>query len=88
MKRSLGIVVLLLFVSGLFCSCSMMTAQGRRERAYDRYVEKMSRGRAQQQQHLSAIRAQVPPAIVSQPVVTADASGPESVTADNGSGGL
>jgi hypothetical protein len=66
----------------------MLTAQSRRERAYDRYVEKMSRGRSQQQQHLSAMRAQVPPVMISEPVVTSNASGPESVTAENGSGAL
>jgi hypothetical protein len=66
----------------------MLSAQGRRERAYDRYVEKMSRGRLQQQQRLSAMRAQVPPAMMSEPVVTANASGPESVTAENDSSGL
>jgi hypothetical protein len=66
----------------------MLTAQGRRERAYNHYVEKMSRGRLRQQQQLNAMRSKVPAATMSEPVVSSDTSGPESVTTGEGSGGL
>ena len=73
-------IALLLCGSFLLSGCSMLTAQGRREHAYARYVAKRSKGRVKQQTVLSALRAHIPESSPSTPIVTTTVSGPESVT--------
>ncbi len=64
----------------LFSGCSMLTAQGRQERAYSRYVNKMSAGRAKQQKRFfSKQKNTMPVTEPSEPIMTTEASGPESV---------
>ena len=88
--------VLALFLVGnlLLCSgCSMLTAQGRRERAYAHYVKKYSRGRVKQQRKLSFLRGpKIPRLEPSEPVESTQVGeavgGPESITtASDASGG-
>ena len=67
----------------LLSGCSMLTAQGRRERAYDRYVRKSSQGRVKQQKLFAGKGNTMPVMHQSEPVETTDVSGPESVS--NGS---
>jgi hypothetical protein len=59
--------------------CSMLTARGRRARAYDHYVHKSSQGRVKQQKRFAARGNTMPVMHPSEPVETTDASGPESV---------
>ena len=88
--------VLALFLVGnlLLCSgCSMLTAQGRRERAYAHYVAKYSHGRVKQQRKLRFLGAsKIPHPKPSEPVESIQigeaGGGPESVTtASDASGG-
>jgi hypothetical protein len=80
-------ISLLLAGSILLSGCSMLTAQGRRERAYARYVAKCSHRRVKQQSVLSALRSHIPKLEPTEPVVTTELGGPESVTSVPGSGG-
>ena len=73
---------------GSLSGCSSFSAQARQERAYTRYVQKMSRGRAVQQRKLNTARAKVPPAAVSEPIVDRGESGPQSVTSGDGASSL
>jgi hypothetical protein len=74
MKKIARVLALLLVGATLLSGCSMLTASGRRERAYERYVRKSSLGRVKQQKRLSAKKPNMPviPAIQS--------SGPTAVT--------
>lgn len=64
----------------LLSGCSMLTKQGRQERSYSRYVQKMSAGRAKQQKRFfSKNNNTMPVTQPSDPVMTTEASGPESV---------
>ena len=83
MKKLSHTIVLLLLSGVLFSGCSMLTAQGRREHAYEHYVRKSSVGRMKQQKRYFAHASTIPALPPSEPIVTASASGPESVT--NGS---
>ena len=74
-------MALLLVGSTLLSGCSMLTAQGRRERAYDRYVGKMSQGRVKQQKRFAARGNTMPVMHRSAPAETTEGSGPESVSA-------
>ena len=67
----------------LLSGCSMLTAQGRRERAYERYVRKMSQGRVKQQKRFAARGNTMPVMHLSEPVETTNVSGPESVGSGN-----
>ena len=80
MKKFSRAIALLLVGSTLLSGCSMLTAQGRRERAYDRYVRKMSQGRVKQQKRFAARGNTMPVMHPSEPVETTDVSGPESVS--------
>jgi outer membrane biogenesis lipoprotein LolB len=64
----------------LLSGCSMLTTHGRRARAYDRYVHKSSQGRVKQQKRFAARGKTMPVMHRSEPVETADVSGPESVS--------
>ncbi len=78
----------LLLSSLLFSSCSMLTAQGRQERAYKNYVQKSSKARLKQKK-LFASRQKDPMPVMhnepGEPVVTMETgSGPESVSEGGG----
>jgi outer membrane biogenesis lipoprotein LolB len=80
MKKFSRAIALLLVGSTLLSGCSMLTAQGRRERAYDRYVRKSSQGRVKQQKRFAAKGNTMPVMHQSAPVETTEGSGPESVS--------
>ncbi len=85
--RKINLALTLLLVgTTLLTGCSMLTAQGRRERAYTHYVKKYSYRRAKLQRRLSLSRAKVPKSEPSEPVENAEVSGPES--ASSGDGGM
>jgi len=84
MKRTTRSLLFLLLNASLLCSCSMLTAQGRRERAYAHYVRKCSNGRIKQQNRISSRRAKIPQITPSEPVVRMDVAGPEAVTTGDG----
>ena len=85
--RKINLALTLLLVgTTLLTGCSMLTAQGRRERAYTHYVTKYSYRRAKLQRRLSLSRAKVPKSEPSEPVANAEVSGPES--ASSGDGGM
>ena len=83
MKKFSRAIALLLVGSTLLSGCSMLTAQGRRERAYDRYVRKSSQGRVKQQKRFAARGNTMPVMHLSEPVETTEVSGPESVSDGN-----
>ena len=60
MKKFLSAIALLSMASLLLPSCSMLTAQGRQERAYAHYVRKSSLGRVKQQKRMSKSMAKIP----------------------------
>ena len=62
----------------------MFTAQGRRERAYQRYVRKSSLGRMKQQKRMGFHKTKLPVMEPSEPVETSTVSGPESVGSGSG----
>ena len=80
MKKFSRAIAFLLVGSTLLSGCSMLTAQGRRERAYDRYVRKSSQGRVKQQKRFAAKGNTMPVMHLSGPVETTEGSGPESVS--------
>ncbi len=80
MKKFNRGVAALLAGTMLLTGCSMLTAQGRRERAYDHYVRKFSHNRAKQQRRLSFAGAKIPKMHPSEPVTSTEVTGPESVT--------
>jgi hypothetical protein len=63
------------FLSG----CSMLTANGRNQRAYERYVRKSSLGRVKQQKRMSYRKTTLPVMQPTEPMETTEVSGPESV---------
>jgi ribosomal protein S9 len=71
----------------LLTNCSMLTAEGRREHAYARYVAKRSKGRVKQQQVLLGFRSKIPKTEPSEPIITTEVSGPQSVTGSGSEGG-
>ncbi len=96
MKAFRRLVVLFLVGNlSLLAGCSMLTAQGRRERAYSRYVAKYSRARTKQQRKLGFFHApKIPHLEPGEPVESTrveEATGsPQSLTTTgdaNGSGG-
>jgi outer membrane biogenesis lipoprotein LolB len=80
MKKFSRAIALLLVGSMLLSGCSMLTAHGRRARAYDHYVRKSSQGRVKQQKRFAARGHTMPVMHQSAPVETTEASGPESVS--------
>jgi len=83
MKKFSRAIALLLVGSTLLSGCSMLTARGRQERAYERYVHKSSLGRIKQQKRFAAKGNTMPVMHPTESTAT-EASGPESV--GNGSG--
>jgi hypothetical protein len=88
MKRFSFQVALALIGALLLPGCSMLTAQGRREHAYARYVAKCSKGRVKQQRKMARSRARIPLLQPTAPVVTTELGGPESVTNSGDGGGF
>jgi outer membrane biogenesis lipoprotein LolB len=80
MKKFSRAIALLLVGSMLLSGCSMLTAHGRRARAYDRYVYKSSKGRVKQQKRFAARGNTMPVMHQSESAQTTDISGPESVS--------
>ncbi|HEY3664325.1 MAG TPA: hypothetical protein VGL24_14320 [Chthoniobacterales bacterium] len=58
----------------------MLTARGRQERGYAHYVHKMSAGRVKQQKRFASKQNTMPMTQTAEPIMTAEASGPQSVT--------
>jgi outer membrane biogenesis lipoprotein LolB len=83
MKKFSRAIALLFVGSTLLSGCSMLTAQGRRERAYEHYVRKSSQGRVKQQKRFAARGNTMPVTHLSEPVETTNVSGPESVGSGN-----
>jgi hypothetical protein len=85
-KIRLSLTVLLLGCI-LLSGCSMLTARGRQEAAYERYVRKSSLGRVKLQKKLSYKKTKVPVMEPSEPTESTQVSGPESVTGSSTDGG-
>jgi outer membrane biogenesis lipoprotein LolB len=83
MKKFSRAIALLLVGSTLLSGCSMLTARGRQERAYERYVHKSSLGRVKQQKRFAAKGNTMPVTHPTEALAT-EASGPESVGAGSG----
>ncbi|MEO6970250.1 MAG: hypothetical protein ABI217_05090 [Chthoniobacterales bacterium] len=79
MKKLTRTIALFLVAATLLSGCSMLTASGRRERAYERYVRKSSLGRVKQQKRVKYAKNTLPMTRETAPMETTDASGPESV---------
>ncbi len=87
MKKILRATALLLVgATGvtLLSSCSLLTAQGRRERAYERYVRKSSLGRVKQQKRMSFKKTKIPVMQPTEPMEATEVSGPESIGSGSG----
>ncbi len=88
MMKQLARAAACLTIGALFLSgCSMLTAQGRQERAYTRYVHKMSAGRVKQQKRFASKGNTMPITPMSEPTVSSEGSGPESVGDGNSAAG-
>ncbi|MGI8891538.1 MAG: hypothetical protein ACR2G0_12250 [Chthoniobacterales bacterium] len=85
MKQFCPLCVIFLLAAILLPGCSMLTAQGRREHAYERYVQKSSLGRAKQQNRFAAQDNTLPIIPMNDPVQafaqmpSGDVSGPQAV---------
>ena len=84
MKRAGYLLILLLSTTLFLDGCSMLTAQGRRERAYEHYVRKCSNSRVKQQSLLTRIRSKIPKLTPSDPVVQTEVGGPVAATSGDG----
>jgi hypothetical protein len=84
MKRLYRASALFLVSTMLLSGCSMLTARGRQERAYERYVRKSSLGRLKQQKRFAAKGNTMPVVHPTEAIEPTDASGPESVSSGGG----
>jgi hypothetical protein len=83
-ERIISLTAVVLIVLTALPGCSMLTAQGRRERAYERYVRKCSHQRDRLQAKMLKTQQQIPTLPPSEPKVTTMVGGsPESVTSDD-----
>ncbi len=73
----------LLLAALLLPGCSMLTKSGRQQAAYARYVHKMSGGRVKQQKMFRSNKPSMPVTAPNEPLVVAEASGPEAVPRDS-----
>ncbi|MDQ2918858.1 MAG: hypothetical protein M3R10_03130 [Verrucomicrobiota bacterium] len=69
---------LLLAVTFALTGCSYMTATGRSQHAYARYVRKMSKGRVKQQTKFRSSKPQMPTTQTGEPTQNTE-SGPQAV---------
>jgi hypothetical protein len=79
MKKAYRAIALLLVGATLLSGCLMLTASGRRESAYRRYVQKSSLGRVKQQKRMRPQKSNIPVMQPTEPMVATEVSGPESV---------
>ncbi len=85
MKKLHLVWAILLCAATFLSGCSMMTAQGRREQAYERYVHKSSLGRLKQQRFFASHESTMPvtpmedPVQSFQPMPSGDSAGPQAV---------
>jgi hypothetical protein len=86
MKRFSLSLALLLVGATLLSGCSMLTASGRQQRAYEHYVRKSSLGRVKQQRLFNSGKSQMPVMRPTEQTVVAQASGPEAMTDGSGDG--
>jgi hypothetical protein len=84
MKRLYHALLVFLVGATLLSSCSMLTANGRHQRAYERYVRKSSLGRVKQQKRMSYRKTTLPVMQPTEPMVATEVSGPESVSDGSG----
>jgi hypothetical protein len=86
LERIVRLATAVLLVSTSLPGCSMLTARGRQELAYERYVRKCSRQRDRlQAKMLKAPR--IPTSAPSEPKLTTQLGGsPESVTSSDSAG--
>ena len=84
MKKFYRACALFLVGATLFSGCSMLTARGRQERAYERYVRKSSLGRLKQQKRFAARGNTMPVTHPTEAMAPTEASGPESVSSGGG----
>ncbi len=84
MKKLYRALALFLIGTTLLSGCSMLTANGRRQSAYERYVRKSSLGRVKQQKRLSYRKTTMPVMQPTEPKVATEVSGPESVSDGSG----
>ena len=87
MKEIYRALALFLVGATLLSSCSMLTASGRQQRAYERYVRKSSLGRVKQQKRFSFRKTTLPVMQPTEPMEATEVSGPESVSSGSGDGG-
>lgn len=85
MKKLYRTAALLLLATIFLSGCSMLTARGRQERAYQRYVSKSSHGRVKQQKLFADRGKTMPvthpdePMMPTEPMMTTETVGPESM---------
>ena len=84
MKKFYRACALFLVGATRFSGCSMLTARGRQERAYERYVRKSSLGRLKQQKRFAAKGNTMPVVHPTEAMAPTEASGPESVSSGGG----
>jgi len=84
MKKFSRAIALLLVGSTLLSGCSMLTARGRQERGYERYVHKSSLGRVKQQKRFAAKGNTMPVTHMAEAMEATEASGPESIGDSHG----
>lgn len=87
MKKIQCSLALFLVGATLLSGCSMLTAHGRQQAAYERYVRKSSLGRVKLQKRLSYKKTKIPVMEPSEPVETSDLSGPQSVSSGSSTEG-
>ncbi len=79
MKKFYRALALFLAGATLFSGCSMLTTNGRNQRAYERYVRKSSLGRVKQQKRMSYRKTTLPVMQPTEPMESTEVSGPQSV---------
>jgi hypothetical protein len=87
MKKIRLSLALFLCAATFLSGCSMLTARGRQEAAYERYVRKSSLGRVKQQKRLSYKKTKIPTMQPSEPSETTAVSGPEALSSGSSSEG-
>ena len=87
LERIVRPTALALLVSIALPGCSMLTARGRQERAYSKYVRKMSHRRDRLQAKMMKSKMRIPASAPSEPKVTTDVNeSPQSVSSNEATG--